>query len=359
MFYLIFYHFKDFFHIFNLFKYTTFRSGGAFITAFLLVFIFEKSFIEKLIKLKAAEHVDMYGHVRLESIYRSKEGTPTMGGILILLGVIISIFLWCRINRFVWLVTATAFLFGILGIVDDYLKIRRQKGLRRWPKLVIQMILGVIVGSIILYFRLSSPEVHFPFFKNLVVNLGWFYIFWVMLILVSSSNAVNFTDGLDGLAIGSIVMVALVFGVFSYISANIKFSQYLFLPYVKGAEELTVISASLMGAGLGFLWFNAQPAELFMGDVGSLSLGAIIGLEAILVKEEFILLIAGGIFVIEALSVLLQIVALRVFRRRIFKAAPLHHHFQMLGWDNTKITIRFWIVSSLFVTLALLTLKLR
>lgn len=360
MFYHLLYPLQDFLSFFNIFKYITFRSVCGFVTSFLLVIFLGKWFIGKLKRMRVEEHIDMYGHLKLETIYNGKKGTPTMGGVLILVSIFISLLLWSRWdNSLVWIVSATTIWFGVLGLLDDYLKLKRKKGLTRISKLFLQVLFGTSLGIFLFFSPEFSTKLYFPFFKNLVVELGIFYILWTGLVITSCCNAVNFTDGLDGLAIGTVCMVALVFSIFSYLAGHIKFSSYLFIPYVRGAGELAVLCSGIVGAGLGFLWFNAQPAEMFMGNVGSSFLGALLGCIALLIKQEFVLLVGGGIFVLEAFSVFIQILSVRVRGRRVFKAAPLHHHFQILGWADSKITIRFWILSSLFSALALAMLKLR
>ena len=360
MFYYLFYPLRDFFFGFNIFRYITFRSVLAFITSFLIVIFLGKLFIKYLKKMRLQEHIDMYGHLKLQAIFNGKKGTPTMGGLLVILSVLVSTFMWSRLdNVFVFLSIFVLLSFGILGFFDDYLKFKYKKGLKRKPKFIIQMALGTALGLFLIKFRIVDPVVHFPFFKDFVLRLGFVYIIWTALVISASCNSVNFTDGLDGLAIGSILMVSLVFTVFSYISGNIKFSSYLFLPFIKDAGELTVFCSCILGSSLGFLWFNAQPAEVFMGDVGSSALGASLGVVAIFTRKELWLLIAGGLFVIEALSVILQIGSVRLFKKRLFKAAPFHHHLQLLGWSESKITVRLWIISSLFAALAFATLKLR
>jgi len=306
------------------------------------------------------EHIDMYGHLKLQAIFNGKKGTPTMGGILVISSVLISCLLWSRLdNIFVLLSVAVLLLFGLLGFIDDYLKFKNKKGINRAPKFVVQFILGIALGIVLTGLRIIEPSVHFPFFKDFIIKLGYIYVIWTALVISASCNSVNFTDGLDGLAIGSILMVSLVFAVLSYISGNIKFSSYLFLPFIKDTGELSVFCSCILGSGLGFLWFNAQPAEVFMGDVGSSALGASLGAIAVFTKKELWLLIAGGLFVMEALSVILQIGSVKILKKRLFKAAPFHHHLQLLGWPESKITVRLWIISSLFAALAFATLKIR
>jgi len=360
MFYHVLYPLKEIFFAFNIFRYITFRSVFAFITSFLIIIILGKFFIRYLKRMKVSEYVDMYGHMRLEKIYNGKQGTPTMGGLLIVFSIFISGLLWGRLdNVFVLLSLSVLMWFGFFGFLDDYLKFKNKKGLRRLPKFAVQVTIGLAIGIALLKFEVIEPTIYFPFFKDLVINAGWIYIIWTALVVSATCNSVNFTDGLDGLAIGSIVLAGFVFMIFSYIAGNVNVSEYLFFPFIEGAGELTVICSSIIGAGLGFLWFNAQPAEVFMGDIGSSSLGGLLGAVAIFTKKEVWLFIAGGLFVIEAVSVILQIGSVKLFKKKPFKAAPLHHHLQLSGWTDSKVTIRLWIIASLFAAFALATLKIR
>lgn len=344
----------------NVTRYITFRGGCAFITAFLLVMFFWNFTLKKLKRMQLIERVDMYGHHRLEALHESKKGTPTMGGILIVGAIIISTLLWARWdNYFIWVCLVVVVTLGMVGLRDDLLKIKKGKGLTRSEKLFYQILIGGLLGILILINKDFSTTLNFPFFKNLIKDLGYFYIFWAALVMISTSNAVNFTDGLDGLATGALVTNALMFGFLSYLVGHAKFANYLFIPSVKGAGELTVLCLALVGAALAFLWFNAYPAQVFMGDVGALALGGLLGTIALLIKKEFLLLISGGIFVAEALSVILQICSVKIWKKRMFLAAPLHHHFQLLGWKEPKIIVRFWIVSIICAVATLLTLKLR
>ncbi|MCK4916767.1 MAG: phospho-N-acetylmuramoyl-pentapeptide-transferase [Candidatus Omnitrophica bacterium] len=360
MIYHLFYPLAEKYFIFNVTKYITFRAGCAFLTSFLIVFLLWKFTLKHLKKLKMIERIDMYGHIHLESLYGGKKGTPTMGGVLILCSILITTLLWARWdNPFIWINLLVMISLGILGFNDDLLKIKKGKGLSRYKKLFWQCIIGLILGFLLVTTKVINTTWSFPFFKNIIINLGIFYIFWFTLIIVATSNAVNFTDGLDGLAIGGLIINSLIFGFLSYMAGHINLANYLFIPYVKEAGELTIFCLALMGAGLAFLWFNCYPAEVFMGDVGALALGGVIGTIALLIKQEFLLFISGGMFVAEALSVILQIFFVKLKGKRLFKAAPLHHHFQLLGWKEPKIIIRFWIFSIMFAVLALLTIKLR
>ncbi|MCM8830931.1 MAG: phospho-N-acetylmuramoyl-pentapeptide-transferase [Candidatus Omnitrophica bacterium] len=358
---LYFLHFlSKYFFALNVTRYITFRGGCAFIISFCLVMIFWKFTINKLRRLQLIEKIDMYGHIHLEALYEGKKGTPTMGGLLIIFSIIFSTLLCVRLdNYFVWLVIFVLVSLGALGLVDDILKTKRGKGLLRKEKLFFQILVGVIVGALIVLDKNISTTLDFPFFKKIIIDVGYFYIFWATLVIISSSNAVNFTDGLDGLAIGTLITNSLIFAILSYLAGHVKFANYLYIPYIKEAGELAVFCLAMAGACLGFLWFNSYPAQVFMGDVGALSLGGTIGIVALLIKKEFLLILSGGLFVLEALSVILQIVSVKFLKKRIFQAAPLHHHFQLLGWKEPKIIVRFWIFSILCAVITILTLKLR
>jgi len=360
MIYHIFYPLAKYFFPFNVTKYTTFRGGCAFITSFVLVMLLWKFTLQRLKKLKMVERIDMYGHVHLESLHGSKKGTPTMGGVLIIFAISVSTLLWARWDSyFTWAIMSVMLSLGAIGLWDDILKIKIGKGLSRRQKLISQSLIGLLLGVVLVLNQDFPTSWHLPFLKKVVIDLGCFYVFWAALMIVATSNAVNFTDGLDGLAIGAVVINSLIFGILSYIVGHVIFANYLFIPYVEGAGELTIFCLGLTGAGLAFLWFNSYPAEVFMGDVGALALGGVIGATALLIKQEFLLLISGGLFVVEALSVILQIASVRFRGKKLLRAAPLHHHFQILGWREPKIIIRFWIVSIVCAVTALLTLKLR
>ncbi|MDD5069802.1 MAG: phospho-N-acetylmuramoyl-pentapeptide-transferase [Candidatus Omnitrophica bacterium] len=360
MFYHLLYNLKEYFFIFNVTRYITFRGGCAFFTSFFLVMFFWKATLKRLKKMQIVERIDMYGHVHLESLHKAKSGTPTMGGVLIIFSVAASVLLWGRWdNVFVWLSLLVMVLLGSLGLCDDLMKIKKGKGLSRKQKLIGQIVVGLIIGLLAVLSKQFSTTLDFPFFKKAVIDLGFFYLFWAALIIVASSNAVNFTDGLDGLAIGTLMVNSVLFALLCYLSGHAGFAQYLYIPYVEGAGELTVVCLSLLGAGLSFLWFNAYPAEVFMGDVGALALGGLIGAIALFIKKEFLLAISGGVFVFEALSVILQILSVKIRNRRLFKAAPFHHHLQLIGWKEPKIIVRLWIISIICAVIALLTLKIR
>jgi phospho-N-acetylmuramoyl-pentapeptide-transferase len=341
-------------------QYITFRGGCAFITGFVVTLLFWQATLKTLKRLSCVENINMYGHSGLESLHSGKKGTPTMGGVLIIIAVFVSSLLWAKLNDyFVWLAIFVMTGLGALGLQDDLVKIKNGKGLGRRYKLIGQIMVGVILGALLVMNKNVSSSLNFPFFKKAVVELGYFYIFWAALIIVSTSNAVNFTDGLDGLAIGGVIINALLFAVLAYLGGHARFASYLYIPYIKGSGELVVFCLALAGAGLGFLWFNSYPAQIFMGDVGALALGGAIGAAALFIKKEFILFISGGLFVLEALSVIIQMLAIRVFKKRVFRAAPFHHHLQLLGWKEPKIIIRLWIAAVMFAVASLLTLKLR
>ncbi len=362
MLYYLFYPLHHLISFFNILRYITFRAAMAALTSFLVCLVLGPFIIRALKKLKIGENIRKEDSKQLYELHGRKQDTPTMGGILILVAIISSTLFWADIfNRQIMLVVFTTLWLGITGFADDYLKHvgRCSKGLTASTKFSSQIVLGLILGIFLLFDPQNSTKLDLPFLKDVSLNLGIFYIIFVIIVITGSSNAVNLTDGLDGLAIGCVIMVALTYAVLSYVSGNFKFSDYLLIPYIRGAGELTVFCASIFGAGLGFLWFNCYPASIFMGDTGSLALGGALGMVALLIKKELLLVIVGGIFVLEAISVILQIGSFRFTGKRIFKIAPLHHHFQFLGWPETKVITRFWILASLLALLALVTLKIR
>lgn len=362
MLYYLFYPLHEIISVLNIFRYITFRAAMAAITAFLISLILGPMVIRFLTRLKIGENVRKEDSARLYELHSRKQDTPTMGGILILLAILSATLLWADIfNRYIILALFSTVWLGITGFFDDYLKhIRKKsKGLTATAKFTSQIILGLVLGAILFLTPQNSTSIDVPFLKDVSLQLGIFYILFVIIVITGSSNAVNLTDGLDGLAIGIVIMVAVAFSILSYVSGNIKFSSYLFIPYLKGSGELTVFCASILGAGLGFLWFNCYPASIFMGDVGSLALGGAIGTVALLIRKELLLVIVGGIFVLEALSVILQVASFRFTKKRIFRIAPLHHHFQFLGWQENKVIIRFWILAALLSLFTIVTLKIR
>lgn len=362
MLYHLLYPLHDIISVFNIFRYITFRSAMAVLTAFIFSIIFGPIIIKMLTRLKIGENIRVQDSQKLYELHHKKQDTPTMGGILILLAIFSAVLLWADItNRYIIIVSLVTLWLGITGFMDDYLKhIRKKsKGLTATAKFTSQIILGLLLGIFLFLEPQNNTRLDIPFLKNVSLELGIFYILLVILVVTGSSNAVNLTDGLDGLAIGIVIMVALAFSILTYVSGNIKLSHYLLIPYIRGSGELTVFCASILGAGLGFLWFNSYPASIFMGDVGSLALGGALGVTALLIKKELLLVIVGGIFVVEALSVILQVASFRLTKKRIFKIAPLHHHFQFLGWPESKVIVRFWIVASLLALFTIVTLKIR
>lgn len=361
----MFYYLSEFRHIFsgfNIFRYITFRTAMAGLTTFLFCIIFGPFIIERLKQMKIREITKRDDCPVLDQFHQEKEGTPTMGGVFIVISILFSVFLWADLgNRYILLTAFTCAWLAILGWVDDYVKLTRtgKRGLRKRTKLVWEIMLGCFIGSYVYFNPDTSTKLDLPFFKNIIFDLGIFYIPFVAIVVIGTSNAVNLTDGLDGLAIGCVLIVALTLAVLCYITGHLTFSQYLFIPFISGAGELAVFCAAIMGASLGFLWFNCHPATVFMGDVGSLSLGGTLGIIAVLIKKELLLVIAGGIFVIEAASVILQVCSVQIRGKKIFKVSPLHHHLQLSGWKESKIIIRFWIIASILALIALMTLKIR
>ena len=347
---------------FNLFQYITFRAAYATVTALLISFLLGPFVIRRLKRLGIKQQIRTDG----PATHLAKEGTPVMGGILILIAIIVPTLLWGNLrNEYLWMVLLSTMWMGIVGFVDDYLKVVKKlsKGLVGRYKMIGQIALGLVVGCI-LYYRPLSPaplatQTSVPFFKNAVIDFHWFYIPFVIFVITGTSNAVNLTDGLDGLAIGLVGIAVLAFAGISYISGNIKFSDYLNIMYLPGSGELTIFCMALVGAALGFLWFNAPPAEVWMGDTGALALGGALGMLAILVKKELLLVIIGGIFVAEVFSVIFQVAYFKRRGKRIFRMAPIHHHFELKGWTESKVVVRFWIVGILLALLSLSTFKIR
>ncbi len=351
----------DTFSFFNVFKYLTVRTGLSMFTSMIVVFIVGTPLINYFSSKQIHNPIREDGPS--EHIVK-KIGTPTMGGLMILLGVFSGVLLWGDLsNPYNWFLIYIAGSFGLLGAFDDYQKIKKNNssGVSSKFKIIIQLILALI-GIIILYFLSDSSELenlYFPFFKNLVLDLGWFFIPFYLFVIVGSSNAVNLTDGLDGLATVPVILVAGCFAFISYVTGNIVFSDYLQIPYLKGVGEASVFCGSIIGACLGFLWFNAPPAKIFMGDTGSLSLGGSLGAIGIITKHEIVLAITGGLFVLEAVSVIAQVISFKLTGKRIFKMAPIHHHFEKKGWPESTVVIRFWIISIILAMIGLATLKLR
>jgi len=350
---------------FNVFRYETFRAMAAALTALMLSLAMGPKTIVLLTRLKLGQPLRLKSEVReLADLHSGKKGTPTMGGMLILFTVTISTLLWCDpANRLFWLVLGSMLYLGFIGFADDYEKVAKKnsKGIRGWQKLAAQALLAIFVFLYLSYTSNYPGEwnrLYIPFLKS-AIDMGVLTVVFFALVIMGASNAVNLTDGLDGLAIGCSISVALTYAIFCYVAGNAKLATYLILPLVSGAGELAVFCAALVGAGLGFLWFNCHPARLFMGDTGSLALGGVLGVIAICVHQELLLIIAGGVFVLEAGSVLLQVASFKLTGKRIFAMSPLHHHFELKGWDESTVTVRFWIMSLIGAMAALATLKLR
>lgn len=344
--------------LFNVFKYLTFRSIYAMITALLMAFLIGPWVIRKLEGLQARQVIRTDG----PESHLKKQGTPTMGGVLILAAIIVPTLLWADLtNVYIWLSLFIIAGYGVLGFVDDYKKVveKSPKGLSPRQKMFWQVLLATSVGIILFTMPGYSEQLYFPLFKRLHPDIGIFYIPFAALVIVGASNAVNLTDGLDGLAIGPVSINAATYLIFAYIAGNSKLSAYLQIPYVPGTGELAILCGAMVGAGLGFLWYNSYPAEVFMGDVGSLSLGGGLGTLAVLTKQEFLLVIVGGVFVIEALSVIFQVGSYKYRGKRIFRMAPIHHHFELKGVAEPKIIVRFWIITMILALVAISTLKMR
>ena len=345
----------------NVFKYITFRTGLAFFTSLLIALIVGGPFIKFFSNKKIINPIREDGPS--DHIIK-KIGTPTMGGVIILLGLIISVLLWADLtNIYVLFCLYIVSTFGLLGAYDDYKKIKNSdsQGISSRFKLIAQIILAM-VGLIVLTYFVEYQEfknLYFPFFKNLIINLGWFFIPFSIFVIVGSSNAVNLTDGLDGLATVPVILVAGCFAFICYVSGNVVFSEYLQILYIEGTGEISIFCGAIIGACLGFLWFNAPPAKIFMGDTGSLALGGSLGAVGIITKHEIVLAITGGLFVLEALSVVVQVISFKLTGKRIFKMAPIHHHFEKKGWPESTVVIRFWIISIILAMIGLATLKLR
>jgi len=350
---------SEYFGLFNVFRYITFRSIYALLTALILTILVGPRFIAWLQRIKCGQYIQEDGPQN----HQVKAGTPTMGGLLIAFSLLSSVLLWGNLtNVYLWLTIFVFVGFGSIGFWDDYLKVvgKHNKGIRASQKFVAQFAVAGITIAVLIVLPGYSSTLYVPFLKWLQPNLGWFYLPFALAVIIGSSNAVNLTDGLDGLAIGPTVVVSGCLVIFVYVAGHVQIADYLQVAYVPGVGEVTVFCGALVGAGLGFLWFNAYPAQVFMGDVGSLSLGASIGVIAILCKQELVLLLIGGLFVIETLSVIVQVGYFKMTGgKRFFRMAPLHHHFELSGMPESKIIVRFWILSILLAMVALSTLKLR
>jgi len=351
--------YADHFSLFNLIRYLTFRSGAAILTSLLISFAIGPRLIEWL---RLHQHGGQPIRDDGPESHFVKKGTPTMGGLMILFSVTISTLLWADLlNPFIWIVLFVTLSFGFIGFIDDYLKVtkRNSKGVRGKAKLFFQAIISLIACYYIYRVELDT-HLAVPFFKNILFDLGWFYFIFTSIVIIGASNAVNLTDGLDGLAIVPICIAAACFALISYLAGNLVFANYLQIHHIPGSGELAVFCSALVGAGMGFLWYNAHPAKVFMGDTGSLAFGGSIGTISVIVKHELVLAIIGGLFVMEAVSVILQVYYFKLTGgKRIFKMAPLHHHFEKKGWSETTVVIRFWIIAVIFALLGLSTLKLR
>ncbi len=346
----------------NVLRYITFRTGGAMITALVFVFLFGPWIIDHLrLKQGKGQPIRSDGP---QSHLVTKKGTPTMGGLMILFGLVVSTLLWANLaNRYVWIVLGVTLCFGVIGFYDDYLKVTKQTHAGFSGKL--RLVIEVMIAAAACYFIVTlgrqpfASSLTFPFFKELILPLGWFFIVFGSFVIIGAGNAVNLTDGLDGLAIVPVMIAAGCFGVFAWVVGNSFFADYLQIHYVAGTGELAVLCGAVIGAGIGFLWFNAPPASIFMGDTGSLALGGMLGAIAVAAKHEIVLGIVGGLFVLEAVSVIVQVVSFKLTGKRVFKMAPLHHHFEQMGWTEPQIVIRFWIISVVLALAGLSTLKLR
>lgn len=362
MLYHLLYPLRDFFFGFNVFKYITFRAALASICAFLISLVIGPRVIRYLHDLDLKQTIKREGFSKLYDAHQGKEKTPTMGGLLILLSLMLSTLLWADLtNRYVLLAMGTVLWLGLVGFMDDYLKLlkKNSKGLQAKKKMFGQLSWAVLVGLFLYFDAPHWQHVSIPFIKDYFIFLGPLYVVFAVVVIVGASNAVNLTDGLDGLAIGCTIMVAVTYGIFSYIVGNANFSDYLQVAFVPGTGELAVFCAALFGAGIGFLWFNSHPASVFMGDLGSLSLGGALGVIALCIKKEVLLVLVGGVFVAEALSVILQVGSYKLRKKRIFLMAPLHHHFQLKGVPESKVVIRFWIISLILALWGLASLKLQ
>ena len=344
---------------FNVFRYITFRSIYASLTAFLICFVLGPWFIRKLRTMQVGQYIRDDG----PQAHLKKAGTPTMGGTLIIFAIVLSTLLWANLTNFyIWILLGITISYAAIGFIDDYLMQvkKRSKGLSAGGKMVCQTLFALLVGVLVCSRPDFNTQVTVPFFKNITPDLGWGYVVFATFVIVGTSNAVNLTDGLDGLAIGPVVIASVTYMIFAYVAGHVKIADYLQINYVTGSGEVTIFCSAMAGAGIGFLWFNAYPAQIFMGDVGSLPLGGALGSIAVITKQEILLVIVGGLFVMEALSVIFQVGFFKVTKgRRIFRMAPLHHHFELKGWAEPKVIVRFWIIAIALALVAMSTLKLR
>lgn len=359
MFYNLIYPLHEYLSFLNIFQYITFRTIYATLTAFLICLLLGPKVIKMLSKMQVGQYIRDDGP---ESHF-NKAGTPTMGGVMIIFAIVISVLLWGDLkNPYVWISIWVTLSFGLVGFIDDYMMQvkKKSKGLSAKGKFILLFVIASITGYMVYITPGFSTTVTMPFFKNFTPDFGVFYILFAAVVITGTSNAVNLTDGLDGLAIGPVVIVAVTYMVFSYVTGHIKMAGYLNITHISLCGEMTVVCGALAGAGMGFLWFNSYPAQVFMGDVGSLSLGGLIGTIAVITKQEILLVIAGGLFVIEALSVIFQVGYFKITKgKRIFRMAPLHHHFELKGWPEPKVITRFWIIAITLALISLSTLKIR
>ncbi len=358
MLYSLLYNLSDTISAFNVFRYITFRSFASFFTAFFTCWILGPYFIRQLVEKQMDQSIRTDG----PQSHLKKAGTPTMGGTLILMGILVPTLMWIDLkNPYVWAVLGVTFGFAVIGFIDDSFKVRKKnsKGISGKVRLLGEFLISAVIVGLLIKTGNLSTEVYVPFVKNFYFDLGWFYLAFASFVIVGCANAVNLTDGLDGLAIVPVVVCTSTFLVFAYVSGHSQIAEYLGIPFLRFSGELTPLLAALIASGLGFLWFNSYPAQVFMGDVGSLSLGGFIGMLAVLTKNEILLVVLGGVFVVEALSVITQVISFKTRGKRVFKMAPIHHHFELKGLDETKIIVRFWIISILLAILSLSTLKLR
>lgn len=359
MLYHLIYPFHKTISAFNIFQYITFRTIYASLTAFLICFFLGPWVIKTL----AGKQIGQYVREDGPKTHHKKAGTPTMGGTLIIFSIVVSTLLWTDLKNFyIWIVLLVTIGYSTIGFIDDYLMLikKRSKGLSMRSKILMQSLLAIAAGILVCLHPDFNTHVTIPFLKNISPDIGWGYVFFAAFVIVGTSNAVNLTDGLDGLAIGPVIIAASTYMIFAYVAGHVKIADYLQINYVSGSGEIAVFCGTLAGAGLGFLWFNTYPAQIFMGDVGSLPIGAALGTVAVITKQEILLVLVGGLFVIEALSVIFQVGFFKMTNgRRIFKMAPLHHHFELKGWPEPKVIVRFWIIAITLALISLSTLKIR
>jgi phospho-N-acetylmuramoyl-pentapeptide-transferase len=357
MLYHLLYPLADVYGAFNVVRYITFRTAAATLTSLFICFVVGPWLIRRLAALRVGQPIREIG-----PDHKAKEGTPTMGGLLILFSIMVSVLLWSELdNRMVWILMSLTFGYAILGFIDDYKKVKQgsSAGVSARTKIIWQAVLALGVAVAIYTDPNFDMEITVPFFKNFTPNLGIFYVPLAAFIIVAMSNGVNLTDGLDGLAIGPVMITAATFLLLSYAAGHVGIAEYLNIKYIAGAGQLAIFCGAMVGGGLGFLWFNTSPAELFMGDVGSLALGGALGTIAVLIRQEILLAVVGGIFVVETVSVIIQVASFKLTGKRVFLMAPIHHHFEKLGWAEQKIVVRFWIISIILALVALSSLKLR